>query len=82
MNCQWSVVKSKETRDTDGLDASYPRGTFAVQYTETLNNTHLNGMVCITFVFIEEFFEHSQLQGIGFGIQLAEYSRFIFLEIF
>lgn len=28
------MVKAKETRDTDGLDASYPQGTFAVQYTE------------------------------------------------
>lgn len=28
------MVKAKETHDTDGLDASYPQGTFAVQYTE------------------------------------------------
>lgn len=36
MNCQWSVVKTKEMCHTDGLDEPYPQGTFAVQYTETL----------------------------------------------
>lgn len=51
MNCQWSVVKTKETCDTDGLDASYPQGTFAVQYTETLKLRQWK--VCIIFMFIK-----------------------------